>query len=94
MATFTGFSSNGVPYARLSDKGPTLVVLTGSELEHQPPTFTAKQGFLAGSKRLTQQYSIYLISCKANLPRGYTAKDMSDDFAARNSAFLKMADMQ
>ena len=38
MPTFTGFSSNGLPYARLSDKGPALVIFTGSELEHVPPT--------------------------------------------------------
>lgn len=82
MPIFTGFSSNGVPYARLSDKGPALVVFTGSELEHQPPTWTAQQGFLVGLKRLAQHYSIYLMSRKQNLPRGYTAKDMSDDFAA------------
>ena len=82
MSTFVGFSSNGVPYARLSNKGPALVVFTGSELEHQPPNWTARQGFLVGLKRLTQQYSIYLMSRKQNLPRGYSAKDMSDDFAA------------
>jgi pimeloyl-ACP methyl ester carboxylesterase len=81
MAPFTGFSSNGVPYARLSDKGPTLVVFTGSELEHQPPNWTAQQGFLVGLKRLTQQFSIYLMSRKVNLPRGYSAREMSDDFA-------------
>ena len=81
MTTFTGFSSNGVPYARLSDKGPALVVFTGSELEHQPPTWTTRQGFLVGLKRLTQQFSIYLMSRKPNLPRGYSAKDISDDFA-------------
>ena len=82
MSTFIGFSSNNVPYARISDKGPALVVFTGSELEHQPPTWTARQGFLVGLKRLSQRDSIYLMSRKQNLPRGYTAKDMSDDFAA------------
>jgi len=82
MPTFTGFSSNGVPYARLSDKGPALVIFTGSELEHVPPTKMTQQGFLIGLKRLTQQFSVYLMSRKQNLPRGYSAKDMSDDFAA------------
>jgi hypothetical protein len=62
MATFIGYSANGLPYARLSENGPALVVFTGSELEHQPPTKTAQQGFLIGLKRLTQQYSIYLTS--------------------------------
>jgi pimeloyl-ACP methyl ester carboxylesterase len=81
MPVFAGFSSNGVPYAKLSDKGPNLVVFTGSELEHQPPTRTAQQGFYIGLKRLTQQYSIYLTSRKQNLPQGYTAQDMSNDYA-------------
>ncbi|HVF24728.1 MAG TPA: alpha/beta hydrolase [Anaerolineales bacterium] len=81
MPTFTGFSSNGVPYARLSEKGPALVIFTGSELEHVPPTKLAQQGFLVGLKRLTQQYTVYLMSRRPNLPRGYSARDMSDDFA-------------
>jgi len=81
MPTFTGFSSNRVPYARLSEKGPALVIFTGSELEHVPPTKMTQQGFLVGLKRLTQQYAVYLMSRKPNLPRGYSAKDMSDDFA-------------
>jgi pimeloyl-ACP methyl ester carboxylesterase len=81
MAIFTGYSTNGVPYAKLSDKGPALVVFTGSELQHQPPTRTAQQGFYLGLKRLTQTYSIYLTSRKQNLPKGYTAEDMSNDFA-------------
>ena len=81
MLTFTGFSSNGIPYAQLSEKGPALVIFTGSELEHQPPTKMTQQGFLVGLKRLTQQYAVYLMSRRPNLPRGYSARDMSDDFA-------------
>jgi pimeloyl-ACP methyl ester carboxylesterase len=81
MKTFTGFSANGVPYARLSDQGPALVVFTGSELEHRPPSWVTQQGFLMGLKRLTAQYSVFLLSRKPNLPRGYTARDMSNDFA-------------
>jgi pimeloyl-ACP methyl ester carboxylesterase len=81
MAIFCGYSTNGVPYARLSDKGPVLVVFTGSELIHQPPTRTAQQGFYIGLKRLSQQYSVYLTSRKQNLPKGYTAQNMSEDFA-------------
>ena len=81
MAVFSGFSSNGVPYAQLSKSGPALVVFTGSELEHQPPSWTAQQGFIVGLKRLNQNYSIYLMSRKPNMPKGYTAQDMSNDFA-------------
>lgn len=81
MATFTGFSSNGVPYAKLSDAGPALVIFTGSELEHMPPSKMTQQGYYVGLKRLTRQYSIYLMSRRQNLPKGSTAQDMSNDFA-------------
>jgi pimeloyl-ACP methyl ester carboxylesterase len=81
MPTFTGFSSNGIPYARLSETGPALVVFTGSELEHKPPSWTAQQGFLVGLKRLTRSFSIYLMSRRPDMPKGYTAQDMSNDFA-------------
>ena len=81
MAIFSGFSSNGVPYAKLSDSGPALVIFTGSELEHMPPSKMTQQGYYIGLKRLTRQYSIYLMSRRQNLPKGYTAQDMSNDFA-------------
>ena len=41
----------------------------------------SQQGFYIGMKRLTQQYSVYLMSRKPNLPKGYTAQDISNDFA-------------
>jgi pimeloyl-ACP methyl ester carboxylesterase len=81
MAIFSGFSPNGIPYAKLSDKGPALVVLTGSELEHKPPSHMAEQGFYVGLKRLTRSYSIYLLSRRPDMPKGYSARDMSEDFA-------------
>jgi pimeloyl-ACP methyl ester carboxylesterase len=81
MAIFSGFSSTGIPYAKLSDKGPALVVFTGSELEHKPPSRMAQQGFTVGLKRLTRAYSIYLLSRRPDMPKGCTARDMSDDFA-------------
>jgi len=59
MRTFSGLSSNGLPYARLSDKGPALVIFTGSELEHVPPTKMTQQGFLVGLRQMTQQYAVY-----------------------------------
>lgn len=81
MTTLTGYSTNGVPYARISDSGPVLVVFTGSELEHRPPSNMTRQGFLIGLKRLVKEYTVYLLSRKPNLPKGYTAQEMSNDFA-------------
>jgi pimeloyl-ACP methyl ester carboxylesterase len=81
MTPRAGYASNGLPYARLSDSGPALVIFTGSEIEHRPPNRMARQGFTIGLKRMAQQYTLYLLSRKPDLPQGYTARDMSDDFA-------------
>ncbi|MFN8382537.1 MAG: alpha/beta hydrolase [Anaerolineales bacterium] len=81
MAIFTGYSTNGIPYARLSKSGPDLVIFTGSELEHIAPTKMTQQGYYVGLKRLVSQYNVYLMSRKPNLPKGYTAQDMSNDYA-------------
>jgi pimeloyl-ACP methyl ester carboxylesterase len=81
MPSRTGYARNGLPFARLSDSGPPLAIFTGSEIEHRPPSRTAQLGFTVGLKRLSQQYTLYLMSRKPDLPQGYTARDMSDDFA-------------
>ncbi len=81
MAIFSGFSSNGLPYARVSDSGPALVVFNGSEIEHKPPSKTTQQTFLLGFRQLVRHFTVYVFSRKPNLPRGYTAQDMSNDFA-------------
>ena len=81
-AAHQGVAVNGVPYARLSTEGPPLVVLTGSELEHRPPSWTARQGFLRGLPRLCRQFSVYLLSRRRGLPAGTTARDIAQDVAA------------
>ena len=81
MAIFTGYSTNGIPYALLSESGPDLVIFTGSELEHIAPTKMTQQGYYVGLKRLVSQYSVYLMSRKPNLPEGYSAQGMSNDYA-------------
>ena len=80
MKPFSGVAANGLPYAKISDHGPKLVIFTGSELVHQPPNTTTIRGYQLGMPRLTRQYTVYLTSRKVGLPRGYTAQDMSEDF--------------
>ncbi|PYE53155.1 alpha/beta fold hydrolase [Deinococcus yavapaiensis] len=81
MSLFTGFAKNGLPYAKLSESGPPLVFLTGSELQHRPPTRAVQQGYRFMLRRTLMAYSVYLCSRKPGLPLGTTARDMSDDFA-------------
>jgi pimeloyl-ACP methyl ester carboxylesterase len=51
-------------------------------LEHKPPSKVAVKGLEVGFRRLAQHYTVYVLGRKPNLPKGYTAQDMSDDCAA------------
>lgn len=80
--TFTGYAPNGLPYARLDGSGPPLVILTGSELQHRPPTRSVVLGYRLMLRRLCRQYTVYLCSRRSGLAHGTTARDLSEDFAA------------
>jgi pimeloyl-ACP methyl ester carboxylesterase len=81
MASESGYSSNGLPYARLGKGEDVLVIFTGSELENKPLTGIALKSLEFGFGTLAKHFTLYMLSRKPNLPQGYTAKDMSDDFA-------------
>lgn len=81
MFTQSGYSSNGLPYAQLGDRDQALVIFSGSELENKPLSGLALKSLQFGFGRLAREYTVYLVSRKPGLPAGYTAADMSDDFA-------------
>lgn len=76
-----GYAPNGQPYTRLPGTGPALVILTGSELQHRPPTRSVARGYQLMMRRLCRQYTIYLSSRRSGLAPGTTARDLGDDLA-------------
>src|SRR5688572_27705419 len=81
MAAVSGYSSNGLPYARLGNGEEVLVMFSGSELENKPIQGLALKTLQFGFGGLAKHFTLYMLSRKPNLPQGYTAQDMSDDFA-------------
>src|SRR5688572_5045749 len=81
MAVQSGYSSNGLPYARLGSGKETLVIFSGSELENKPLSGLALRSLQFGLGQLARQFTVYMVSRKPGLPPGYTAQDMSHDFA-------------
>jgi pimeloyl-ACP methyl ester carboxylesterase len=81
MAALSGYSSNGLPYARLGSGERTLVIFSGSELENKPLKGLALKTLQLGFGGLARQFTVYMVSRKPGLPQGCTAKDMSDAFA-------------
>lgn len=81
MASESGYSSNGLPYARMGNGEEVLVIFSGSELENKPIKGLALKTLEFGFGGLVKHFTLYMLSRKPNLPQGYTAQDMSDDFA-------------
>ena len=76
-----GYSANGVPYACFGNGTRNLVVFDGLDFRHKPPSgimLRMSTGYLRG---LTNDHRIYFVSRRPGLPRGYSLKDMSDDYA-------------
>jgi pimeloyl-ACP methyl ester carboxylesterase len=76
----TGYSKNGLPYARVEGGKRTLFIIDGLDFSHRPPSRFEMTlfGFI---KKLTDEFTVYLVRRKAGLPAGYSLKDMSDDCA-------------
>ena len=77
----TGYSANGLPYARIGNGARNLVVFDGLDFRHKPPSgimLHMTYGYLGA---LIEDYSIYIVSRRPGLPQGYSLRDMSDDYA-------------
>ena len=77
----TGYSANGLPYACFGNGTRNLVIFGGLDFRHKPPSGIIQRmtyGYLRG---LTNDYRIYIVSRRPGLPRGYSLKDMSDNYA-------------
>jgi pimeloyl-ACP methyl ester carboxylesterase len=76
----TGYSKNGLPYARIKGGKRTLFIIDGLDFSHKPPSRFEMIlfGFI---KKLNDEFTVYLVRRKPGLPAGYTLKDMSEDCA-------------
>jgi len=77
----TGYCSNGLPYASFGNGPHNLVVFEGLDFRHKPPSaimLRMTHGYL---RRLANNYRIYIVNRKPDLPPGYSLRDMSDDYA-------------
>lgn len=71
---------NGVPYLSFGKGTKILLFLIGGP-GNSLPTGNATLGFTRGMQGFEENYTIYLISRKSELPDGYSTKNMSDDYA-------------
>lgn len=81
IETETGYSQNGLPYVRMGNSSRKLIVFSGLDFEHKPPSGFNFYMWKSKFKHLTRDFTVYLVSRKPNMPQGYTFWDMSNDYA-------------
>jgi len=77
----TGFFEDGLPYARVGNKPNILVNIEALSFKHEPPSGFALRQFIKSSRSFTEEYTVYLIGRKQNLPENYLFDKMAGDYA-------------
>ncbi|MBD3256534.1 MAG: alpha/beta fold hydrolase [Candidatus Lokiarchaeota archaeon] len=77
----TGSFEDGLTYARMGDKSEILINIEALQYKHEPPSgFTLKE-FIKTANIFSDNYSVYLIGRRPNLPKNYLMPDMANDYA-------------
>jgi pimeloyl-ACP methyl ester carboxylesterase len=77
----TGYSENGIPYLKIGNASRTLVIFDGLNFENKPPSGLQLRWVKKDYKELAKKYTVYSLNRKADLPQGYTTRDMANDYA-------------
>ena len=75
-----GITSNNIPYARFGHGEKTLLLWSGGP-GNNIPRGIAFDRLSHGLTSLLDEYTITLLTRKSGLRKGYTTRDMSDDYA-------------
>jgi len=77
----TGYFKNGLPYTRIGSGPRDLVIFDGLDFSHRPPSGQKLRMISSSLKRLAKDFTVYYVSRKPDLPKGYSMRDMSEDYA-------------
>lgn len=77
----SGHTRNGLPYNRFGDGPSTVVIFQGLVFENKPLSGLDARFTLGMYSFLEPHYTVYVVTRRKGLPKGYTLKDMADDYA-------------
>ncbi|MFX1406103.1 MAG: alpha/beta fold hydrolase [Promethearchaeota archaeon] len=77
----TGFFEDGLPYARMGNKPKIIVNIEALSFKHEPPTGTTLKQFVKSARAFANEYTIFLVGRKQNLPENYLFDKMAEDYA-------------
>jgi pimeloyl-ACP methyl ester carboxylesterase len=77
----TGYFSNGQPYTKAGTKERVLVYIEALSFKHEPQTGRMLDEFIKSSLPLMDDYTVYLVGRKPNVPKEYRFPAMAADYA-------------
>jgi pimeloyl-ACP methyl ester carboxylesterase len=77
----TGFFEGKIPYAKYGNKPDILISIEALSFRHEPPSGFMLKQFIGTAERLSDNYTVYQIGRKQNVPEDYTFTDMARDYA-------------
>lgn len=77
----SGYFKNGMPYNRFGNGPRKLVIFQGLLFENKPLSGPMIGFFSKTYKFLEEDYTVYIVTRKPGLPRGYSMQNMADDYA-------------
>jgi pimeloyl-ACP methyl ester carboxylesterase len=76
-----GYFRNSLPYNRMGNGSRNLVIFQGTVFENKPLPPLVNWIYNSFYKPLEEEYTLYSVLRKPNMPKGYSMKDMADDYA-------------
>lgn len=73
-------SKNNIPFIKTGKGGKILLVFLGGPGNDLPDRFILSF-YIKALKKIIKDYTVYFLTRKSNLPKGYKIKNMSDDYA-------------
>jgi pimeloyl-ACP methyl ester carboxylesterase len=77
----TGYTKNGLPYLRIGNSKRVLVIFEGLNFENKPPSGLQLRFATGDYKKMVEDFTVYSLGRKPNLPEGYSTRDMANDYA-------------
>ena len=77
----TGYFEDGLPYAKIGNKPKILVNIEALSTEHKPPSGFVLSQFKKDAEPFLDDYTVYRIGRKPNLPEGFFMDKMAEDYA-------------
>jgi pimeloyl-ACP methyl ester carboxylesterase len=78
----SGYLASGLPFNRFGTGPANLVVFQGMQFENRPASGLTLRYLRNLYRRLETDYTVHLVMRRPGLPRGYSLRDMSNDYAA------------